>query len=120
MKIESYRNLEIWAKGIQIVENTYNITKSFPASERYGLCSQMQRAAVSIPVNIAEGFARQYTKEFLQFCYIAKGSAVELETLSLIANKLNFISSEKYDELAELIDHEGKMLQKFISYLKNR
>ncbi len=80
MKVRSYRELDVWKKGIEIVDLVYEITKKFPNEERYGLATQMQRAAVSIPSNIAEGFARQHTKEYQQFCYISLGSCAELET----------------------------------------
>ena len=71
MKIKSYKELDVWKKGIEIVDGVYKMTEKFPKEERYGLANQMQRAAVSIASNIAEGFARQHTKEYQQFCYIA-------------------------------------------------
>jgi four helix bundle protein len=85
MKIKSYKELDVWKKGIEIVDMVYTMTGTFPKEERYGLTTQMQRAAVSIASNIAEGFARQHTKEYQQFCYIALGSCAELETQLIIA-----------------------------------
>ncbi len=74
-KIKSFKDLKIWQKGIEIVKDVYDITKSFPKEELYGLTSQMRRCAVSIPSNIAEGFKRYHNKEFKQFLYITLGSS---------------------------------------------
>jgi len=92
MKVKDYKELEVWKKGIELVDCVYKITASFPNNERFGLVVQMQRSAVSIPSNIAEGFARQYTKEYIQFIYIALGSCAELETQSIIAHRRGYIS----------------------------
>lgn len=81
MNIKSYRDLEVWQKAMDLVVVCYEITKEFPKNEIYGLTSQLQRAAVSIPTNIAEGQARQYTKEFIQYLSISYGSIAELEIL---------------------------------------
>ena len=79
-KTRKLKDLRIWKKGIEIVKEVYRFTESFPQKEQYGLISQMRRAAISIPSNIAEGFKRYHNKEFKQFLYIALGSAAELET----------------------------------------
>ncbi|MBU0505716.1 four helix bundle protein [bacterium] len=118
MKINSYKDLDIWKKGIEITSFIYKQMKNFPDSEKYGLCNQMRRAAVSIPSNIAEGFGRQYPKEFKQFCYIARGSCVELETLCYIANQQDYLSGKDYERLEELLNHEGRMLKNFIRTLR--
>ena len=80
-----HEKLDVWKLSIEMVVNVYEITKSFPADERFGLTSQIRRAAVSVPANISEGAARQHDREFLQFRAIAQGSASELETELLIA-----------------------------------
>jgi len=118
MKIKSYKELDVWKKGIEIVDVVYKITGKFPKEERYGLASQMQRAAVSIASNIAEGFARQHTKEYQQFCYIALGSCAELETQLIIAQRRNYVSSEAFSELEDYLDHESRMLMNLIKSLR--
>ncbi|MFC1496975.1 four helix bundle protein [Verrucomicrobiota bacterium] len=79
-KIRNFRDLDVWQKGMQIVIEIYRITKEFPKDELYGLISQMRRAAISVPSNIAEGFGRFHNKEYRQFLYVAQGSCAELET----------------------------------------
>lgn len=117
MKIQSFRELNIWQLGKQIVINIYEISKNFPLSERFGLATQMQRAAVSIPSNIAEGFNRFQNKEYKRFLYIALGSCAELETQVEISFDLNYISKEKRDSLIDQVDHESRMLTNLIKRL---
>ena len=88
-KISSYRQLEIWQKSVKLVTEIYQASSSFPRTELFGLTSQMRRAAVSIPANIAEGWGRQLTKEFMQYMRISRGSLLELETHLIISNNLN-------------------------------
>ena len=99
MKIKSYKELDVWNKGIEIVDLIYESTSKFPQEERYGLAAHMQRTAISIPSNIAEGFARQHTKEYRQFCYIALGSCSELETQLIIAKRRNYVSTEAFSKI---------------------
>ncbi len=87
-QILSYKDLIVWQKSNDLVLEIYKITRQFPKHELYGLCSQTQRAAISIPSNIAEGHARNHTKEFIQFLGIAFGSTAELETQILLMEKL--------------------------------
>ena len=87
----AHHNLEAWQRALKLVKTIYSATASFPKSELYGLTSQMRRAAVSIPSNIAEGSARNTTPEFLRFLYIARGSLAELETQLLIARDLGYL-----------------------------
>src|SRR4029079_5894193 len=91
--IKSYKDLLIWQKGIQIVSLTYKIVKDFPKEELYALSSQIKRASVSIPSNIAEGYGRNWDKSFNHFLNISRGSLFELETQLLIASELGFISN---------------------------
>jgi four helix bundle protein len=100
--------------GIDIVDEVYVITASFPSEERFGLAVQMQKAAVSIPSNIAEGFARQHTREYRQFCYIALGSCAELETQLIIAHRRRYISDDRFQTLSESIDHQSRMIMNLI------
>lgn len=107
---KSYRDLEVWQKAMELVVECYQITKSFPKSEVFGLASQLQRAAVSIAANISEGHARQHTKEFLQSLSIAYGSLAELETHIEIAKRLEYIAAETAAELNYKTSTIGRML----------
>lgn len=117
MKVKSYKDLEVWKKGIEIVDLVYEITSKFPKEEKYGLAGQMQKAAVSIPSNIAEGFSRQHTKEYQQFCYISLGSCAELNTQTIIAQRRRYMSAEDFKRLEEYLDHESRMLMNLIKNL---
>ena len=110
----THKDLHIWQDGIQLVEMIYKLTALFPASELYGLCSQMRRASVSVPSNIAEGAARQGEKEFIQFLYVALGSLSELETQSIIAQRLNYIEDQQIFESIEALR------RKLLNFLKQR
>ena len=115
MKVRDYKDLKVWQKGIEITDKIYSITDRFPKSELYGLTAQMRKASVSIPSNIAEGFARHHSKEYRQFLYISLGSCAELDTQLIIANRRNYLAKEKLDELAEDINHESRMLASLIN-----
>jgi len=115
--IISFRDLEIWKRGIDLVQSIYEITKSFPNSECYGLTSQIRRAAVSIPSNIAEGHTRGHKAEFRQFLFIALGSSAELETQLIIAYELGYLDSLKKNKLIEEMDILGKQIRTLISRL---
>jgi len=107
---KSYRDLEVWQKAMELVIECYQITKSFPKNETFGLAGQLQRAAVSIPANLAEGRARQHTKEFIQHVSIAYGSLAELETHILIAERLKYIDVSQLEKLLEKSAEIGRML----------
>ena len=117
MKIKSYKDLNIWKRNIEVVEDIYKITKKFPQEEIYGLTSQLRRSAVSIPSNIAEGFTRLHNKEYRQFLYISLGSCAELETQIAIARMLKYITEEKETELIEKLDHLCRMTTNLIKRL---
>lgn len=108
--LNSYRELNVWQKGIDLVEGIYGLTKRFTKEEIYGLTSQMRRAAVSIPSNIAEGYSRKHRQEYIQFIKIAYGSGAELETQLLIAKKLELASSECFQKSELLLAEVMKML----------
>jgi len=116
-KIKSFRGLKIWQKSIELVKEVYKITKDFPKEELYGLSSQMRRASISVPSNVAEGFRRRHNKEFKQFLNIALGSSAELETQIVIAKELAYIDTEKEEMLIELIDHICRMAANLIKKL---
>ena len=117
-KVLNYKDLDVWKNGIQIVDVAYELTQSFPQSERFGLVSQMQRAAVSIPANIAEGATRRHTKEFQQFCSIALGSCAELETLLIISKRRNYVNEGKFVFVTKLLETELRMLMGLIKSLR--
>jgi four helix bundle protein len=116
-KIRTYRGLDIWTKGIEIVKNIYKSTDKFPKHETYGLISQMRRAAVSIPSNIAEGFRRYHNKEYKQFLYISLGSCAELETQITIAKELKYMAASEEALLLEELDHLCRMTSNLIKKL---
>lgn len=95
MVSQGYRSLKVWQKAMDLVILCYKRTERFPRNEQYGLTSQLQRAAVSIPANIAEGHERRHPKEYIQHLSIASGSLAELETHILIANRLNYINDNR-------------------------
>ncbi len=94
-----YENLEVWQLAVDFSEQIYKITDGFPSSEKFGITSQIQRAAVSIALNIAEGKGRQYDKEYRQFLYNARGSLYETNTLILLAKRLGYLKGKNYEEL---------------------
>lgn len=112
--LHNFRKLTIWKEGIGIAKETYANTKIFPKSEVYGLSSQMQRAAVSIPSNIAEGTARKSNKHFAQYLETALGSAYEWETQLIIAYEIGYISEETFNHLETKINKIQSMISKFI------
>ncbi len=118
MKARSYKELNIWKKGVDIVDKVYKLTERFPSEERFGLASQMQRSAVSIPSNIAEGFVRHHSKEYMQFLYVALGSCAELETQLIISDRKSYITQKEFDLLEEEIDHESRMLMSLMKRLR--
>jgi four helix bundle protein len=116
--MKTHKDLEVWKKSLAFVTAVYKNTHSFPAEERYGLTSQVKRSAVSIPSNIAEGAARNSKKEWIEFLYIALGSASELETQLLIALNLGFITSEENNTLQSELETISKMIYGLIKFNK--
>jgi four helix bundle protein len=112
-----YKNLLVWQKAIALVTQVYVVTRSFPREELYGLTSQIRRAAVSVPSNIAEGQARRTTGEFRQFLGIAKGSLAELDTQLIIAENLGYL--KEAGTLFEQVAEVGRMLSGLICSLDN-
>jgi four helix bundle protein len=110
MKIHSYQELIVWQKSIILVEEIYRLTTKYPKSELFGICSQMRRAAISIPSNIAEGYGRRSRKEYIQFYAIAYGSILELQTQIVISFRLGYLSQEEYGLLNSQVEEVIKML----------
>ena len=109
-KVEGYKDLLVWQKGIQLAKEVYRITQTFPNAEKFGLVSQMRRAAVSIPSNIAEGQARHTTKEFVQFVSHAEGSVAEMDTQLILALELGYCLEERGAGASGLLSDLRKML----------
>ena len=118
MKVVSYKNLIVWQKSIDLVLSVYRLTENFPREEVYGLTSQMRRASVSIPSNIAEGSRRGTRKDFRSFLLNAFGSGAELETQIVIAKRLSFSNALDFQEVDNLLEEVMKMLNKMIQELK--
>ena len=115
--ITNYRELVVWQKAMDLAAEVYRIVKLLPKEELYALSDQMRRAAVSVPSNIAEGQARNSTKEFINFLSMAKGSNAELQTQCLICERLSYIPEEELQKALSLSDEVGKMLNALISKL---
>ena len=118
MGIESYENLIVWQKSMDLVVLIYELTNKFPKEEIYGIISQIRRASVSIPSNIAEGSRRSSKKDFRNFLLIAFGSGAELETQIKISERLNFGIKENYAEIKNLLSEVMRMLNKLTHELK--
>lgn len=119
-EIKSYKDLLIWQKAIKIVSLVYQLVKSFPQEELYAITSQLKRASVSIPSNIAEGYGRNTDKSFSYFLDISRGSLFEIETQLLISNELGFVTDQNlYTEILTQITEESKMINAFSKKLKS-
>src|SRR3954470_14241745 len=110
-KTQNYKDLVVWQKGIALAKATYRLTRAFPNEEKFGLVSQMRRAAVLIPSNIAEGQARHTTGEFIQFISHAEGSVAELETQFILSIQLGFSQAEQTKPALSLLDDIRRMLK---------
>jgi four helix bundle protein len=108
--VNDYRDLEVWKLAMAITQEVYRLTQNFPRDELYGLTSQLRRAAVSIPANIAEGWGRRYTAEFIQFLRQANGSRTELETLLILSSEIHLCPPEAAQPILENLQVIGKQL----------
>ncbi|MCE2787445.1 MAG: four helix bundle protein [Bacteroidota bacterium] len=117
--MRDFRKLQIWKDAVQLVISTYKIMQLFPSAEKFELSSQMRRAAVSVPSNIAEGCSRNSAVEFKRFLEIAIGSTFELETQLIIAGKLGYISELKLDQEIKSIHELQKRINRLISKIKS-
>jgi four helix bundle protein len=120
MEIRSYKDLQVWKRGMGLTTLVYQFSAELPADERFGLVSQMRRAAVSIPANIAEGHQRTSTRDYLRFLSIASGSLAELETLIELASRLYSIRTTSIEELVGQADELGKMLRSLQQRLEEK
>jgi len=119
-KVERFQDLRVWAAARELVKAVYEATASRGLSKDYALRDQMRRAAISVPSNIAEGFARRSNREFVQFLFIAKGSAAELQSQLYTALDLAYLDQDGFDRLSEDTEVLSKQLSRLISYLRTR
>ena len=118
--MKSFKDLEVWKRAIDLVEDVYSLTAKFPANEQFGLVSQIRRASVSVPSNIAEGSGRRSVKELVQFLHIASGSLAELETQFIIAKNLGFIAKNEYSEIEQEIQEIIRMVSALSNSILNK
>ncbi|MDO6739073.1 four helix bundle protein [Wenyingzhuangia sp. 2_MG-2023] len=118
--MHNFKELNVWKESKNFSVKVYKITKIFPSSELYGLTSQLNRATVSIPSNIAEGSGRETNKDFSRFINIALGSSFEVETQLIIAFELEFINKSDFDILIDKLNQIQKMLHSFNKYIKSK
>jgi len=115
--MHNFKKLDIWIKSMSLVKEIYILTNKFPKSEQFGMISQIQRSAVSVPANIAEGSAKSSNKDFSRFLEISMGSACELETLIILSKNLNYIDNNCYESIEKQIQEIQRMIKSFISQL---
>jgi four helix bundle protein len=118
--IQSYRDLEVWRRAMDLVERCYAVSVAFPRSEEFGLRAQLRRSAVSVPSNIAEGHGRSTTGDYCRHVLIAHGSLMELETQIQIAGRLGYLGSSALDELLRRTEELGRMLNALSRKLRER
>ncbi len=119
-KINSYQDLQVWQKAVDLCVEVYRLVKLLPKEEMYSLSDQMRRAVVSIPSNIAEGYARKTTKEYLKFLSIANGSRTELETQLIICNKIGYLNEKEIEVAMQKSTEIGKMISTIAFKLTNK
>lgn len=119
-KVSTFKDLIVWQKSIALITTVYSLTKTFPADEKFGIVSQINRAVVSVPTNIAEGWGRESSKNYIQFLRIARGSLMEVETLVLISKNLDYLSEQDYSEINKQIDEVGKILQGLLKSIQQK
>lgn len=117
--MKSYRDLIVWQKSMKMITLLYQLLKQFPDDEKFGLISQIKRSSVSIPSNIAEGYGRNYTKDYCRFLQIARGSLFECQTQLQIGVNLNFINENQLQEIKALTTEIEKMLNSLIKKLSS-
>jgi len=118
-EVKTHKDLIVWQKSLTFVTGIYKFTKSLPDDEKFGIISQLRRAAVSVPINISEGAARLSRKEFIQFLYVSLGSISEIDTLLLIVGNLKYSDDDELSKLQQQDDEIKKMLTSLIKSLNN-
>ena len=117
--MKSYRDLIVWQKSMDVETLIYKLVKQFPDDEKFGLISQIKRSSVSVPSNIADGYGRNYTKDYIRFLNIARGSLYEMQTQLQVALNLDFIVEEDLNEINSLSVEVEKMLNSLINKIAN-
>ena len=118
--INSYQDLEVWKKAMELVTDIYKVSQTFPKEELYGMTNQLRRASVSVPANIAEGWGRGTTNGYIQFLRIARGSLLEVETLTTISHNLGYVNAQDLQEqISQKIVEISKMINALINSLKH-
>ena len=112
--LKNFKDLKVWQKAYQLCLDLYRMTKPFPSEERYGLTSQIRRAAVSVPSNIAEGYGRRTTGEYIQALYVAYGSLCELETQALLSKDLDYLNKQASERIGAMLGEVERMLKALI------
>jgi four helix bundle protein len=118
--LKNYKGLNVWQKSYELCLKVYGITTKFPNEERYGLTSQIRRSAVSIPSNIAEGYGRKTTADYIRMLYISYGSVCELETQVLLSGDLRFIEKGKLESIKKNMGEVERMLKALIKSLEKK
>jgi len=118
--VKNYKELVVWQKAKEFAVAIYRATEAFPKTERFGLTSQLQRSAVSVPANIAEGWGRGSTKEYIQFLTVARGSLMELETHLIISGDLGYLKPSQLEQSQRQVESIGQMLNRLIQALQSR
>jgi four helix bundle protein len=120
MAVKTYQDLFAWQKAMDLAEETYRLTRDFPSEERFGLTSQLRRAAVSIPSNIAEGHERGSTSDYVRYLHIAKGSLAEAETQIVLATRLKFLTGKVAETWLTRASDVGRLLNGLVASLRGR
>jgi four helix bundle protein len=118
--MKDYKELEVWQKAVNLATSTYELIKTFPDSEKFGLSTQIRRAATSVPANIAERWGRGSTKEYVQFLVVARGSLLELETHLIIAQRLGYLNADQSATAHKQVESISMMLNRLIAALRAR
>jgi four helix bundle protein len=119
-EIQSYRDLRVWIEGMNLAEVCYQVTRTFPKEEMYGMVSQIRRSAASIPANIAEGYGREYRAEYIQFLRTAQGSLKELETHLILSVRVKLTTNQEIDPILLKCEALGRMLRSLIRSLQSK
>ena len=118
MALKTYRDLEVWKVSMDLVDSVYSLTEKLPSHQRFSICSQIERAALSIPLNIAEGYGRLHKGDYLHHLSFSQGSQREVETLLIVIGRRQYVTKEEIKPIWELTQRVGQMLTKLIQSLK--
>ena len=120
MKVKTFRDLLVWQKSMKLVTEIYQLSKSFPKDENYGITAQIRRCSVSIPSNIAEGYGRRSTQDYIRFLNISSGSLYELQTLVEISFNLGYLDKDIFDKIYDATREIERMLSSLTSKLEDK